>query len=344
MQNASFVAIFLTGLLTGGLTCLAVQGGLLAATIAQREEERLKQQAGRSGAALPIVWFLAAKLAAYILLGVLLGWFGSLFDLSLGVKLAMQFAVVIFMIGTAGALLDLHPFFRYFVIQPPKFLMRMVRNKSKSRDAFAPAILGAFTVFIPCGTTQAMMALAIASGSPFRGAGIMFSFVLGTTPLFFLLGYFAARLGDARSRKFLRVAALAVAVLALFNLNNALALTGKPITFGQLAKSAACMVAYCGPDEGTAAPAAGVRAEITIGTYGYSPNSISLKKDSDVTIKLFNKDGTSCAQAFTIPSLRIQKLVPVGQTEEITFHTPSEPTRIAFMCSMGMYRGIINVN
>ena len=323
---------------------MAVQGGLLAAAIAQREEERIKQQAGRSGAALSISWFLAAKLAAYILLGALLGWFGSLFDLSLGVKLAMQFAVVVFMIGTAGALLDVHPFFRYFIIQPPRFLMRLVRNKSKSRDAFTPAILGAFTVFIPCGTTQAMMALAIASGSPFWGAGIMFAFVLGTSPLFFFLGYFATRLGDVWSKKFLRVSALAVIVLALFNLNNALALTGKPITFGQLAKSAACTVAYCSSESETAAPAADVRAEIAIRSDGYSPNIINLKKDSDVTITLVNKDNTSCAQAFTIPSLQIQKLVPVGQTQEVTFHTPSKPTQIAFMCSMGMYRGVINVN
>ncbi len=37
MGNTNLLAIFLTGLITGGLTCMAVQGGLLAATIAQRE-------------------------------------------------------------------------------------------------------------------------------------------------------------------------------------------------------------------------------------------------------------------------------------------------------------------
>lgn len=51
--------IFLTGLFTGGLTCLAVQGGLLAATLAQREEERLKNQVEKSGNALPIISFLS---------------------------------------------------------------------------------------------------------------------------------------------------------------------------------------------------------------------------------------------------------------------------------------------
>ena len=112
MENTSFVAIFLTGLLTGGLSCLAVQGGLLAFTIAQREEERLKDKAGK-GSPAPILWFLLAKLVAYTILGLLLGWFGSLFSLSLTVKLVMQFAVIVFMFGTAmSCLMSI----RFFVI------------------------------------------------------------------------------------------------------------------------------------------------------------------------------------------------------------------------------------
>lgn len=179
--------IFLTGLLTGGLTCLAVQGGLLATTIAQRHEEKLKDEVRQTGKALPILSFLGAKLIAYTLLGFLLGMVGSVAQLSLTAKMIMQVTVVIFMLGTAGNLLNLHPIFRYFIIQPPRFLTRLVRKESKSKNIFAPAILGAFTIFIPCGTTQAMMALAIASGNPWGGAAILFAFVLGTSPLFFIL-------------------------------------------------------------------------------------------------------------------------------------------------------------
>ncbi|MBI5530034.1 MAG: sulfite exporter TauE/SafE family protein [Candidatus Doudnabacteria bacterium] len=343
MQNTSFIAIFLTGLLTGGLTCLAVQGGLLASTIAQREEERLKGEA-QKGTAAPILWFLLAKLVAYTILGLLLGWFGSLFALSLTVKLVMQFAVVIFMFGTAMALLDVHPFFRYFIIQPPKFLTRLVRKQSKSKDIFAPAILGAFTVFIPCGTTQAMMALAIASGSAIRGAGIMYAFVLGTSPIFFLLGYFATRLGDFWHKKFFRAAAFAIILLSLFNLNNALALTGKPISLTDIGSRAFCAIAYCPSGNQTAVGETNSNITLTIGASGYSPNSFSVPKDSDIKIKLVNQGGSSCVQDFTIPSLGVQKVVPLGSSGEVTFHSPSKPTQIAFMCSMGMYRGTINVN
>src|SRR6266566_5075718 len=98
MNTSNLIGIFLTGLITGGLTCMAVQGGLLAATIAQREEERLKEKTKQSGNALPILAFLIAKLAAYTILGFLLGWLGSAFQLSLMAKTIMQFAVAVFMI------------------------------------------------------------------------------------------------------------------------------------------------------------------------------------------------------------------------------------------------------
>src|SRR5581483_357219 len=160
-NSSNLWTIFLTGLFVGGLTCMAVQGGLLAATIAQREEERLKEDA-KNGAIFPIVAFIVAKLVAYTVIGFLLGLLGSAFQLSLSVRTILQFAVVIFMVGTALNILEVHPIFRYFVIQPPRFLTRLVRNQSKSKNIFAPALLGAFTVFIPCGTTQAMLALAIA--------------------------------------------------------------------------------------------------------------------------------------------------------------------------------------
>src|SRR5258706_179681 len=100
MGNTNLITIFFTGLITGGLTCMAVQGGLLATTIAQSEEERLKEKATK-GSALPILAFIIAKLAAYTLLGFLLGLLGSAFQLSLGAKTIMQFAIGFFMIGTA---------------------------------------------------------------------------------------------------------------------------------------------------------------------------------------------------------------------------------------------------
>jgi heme/copper-type cytochrome/quinol oxidase subunit 2 len=219
-----------------------------------------------------------------------------------------------------------------------------VRNISKSRDTFGPALLGAFTIFIPCGTTQAMMALAIASGHPLRGAGILYAFILGTVPLFFILGYFATKLGEFWNKKFLKVAAVAIILLAVFNLNNAWALTGSSTTLGTIAKASWCAIAYCGQTTPAEyAVATDNSPTITIDSFGYSPNQLNVKAGQDVNLTLVNKGGFSCVQAFTIPSLKIQKVVAPGSTAQVSFKAPSLPTKLAFMCSMGMYRGTINV-
>ncbi len=349
-------AIFLTGLFAGALTCLAVQGGLLATSIAQRssfakasrnKEEELKHKF-QSGNALPILSFIVAKLGAYTILGLLLGWFGSLFQLSLNANIVLQLAVGIFMIGTALNLLNVHPIFRYFIIQPPRFLTRMVRNQSKSKDFFGPGILGAFTVFIPCGVTQGMMALAIASGNPLSGAAIMFAFVLGTSPLFFILGYLATRLGEAMHQKFMKFAAYAIIVLAVFNINNTIALTGSNLTLNNIWTNFYCTVTFCdrdfGPSAAQAINGAVTDTTITIDTNGYTPNNLTVKAGSKVTLNIVNKGGSGCVQAFTLPKYNIQKIVPIGSSDTVTFTAPNEPgTQLAFMCSMGMFRGVINV-
>ena len=318
--------IFLTGLFTGGLTCLAVQGGLLASTIAQREEEKLN--------ALPTIFFLGSKLIAYTILGFLLGWLGSVFQISLTLKAVMQLAAAVFMLGTAGNLLELHPLFRYFAIQPPKFLTRLVRNQAKSKDFFAPALLGALTVFIPCGTTQAMMALAVASGSPILGATILFVFVLGTSPIFFALGYFATKLGDALHQKFMKVAALAIILLALYNAQGGITLLGSDIY---------CTISFCGHPAVAAAGSVVQETTVNIESTGYNPSNLTIKAGSAVTLHLNNSGGRGCTQAFTIPQLGIQRVVPFGSSDTITFTAPSQPGRLAFMCSMGMFRGEFNV-
>jgi uncharacterized protein len=344
MGNTNLIAIFLTGLITGGLTCMAVQGGLLAATLAQREQEILEKKVKGDGNALPIIAFLITKLIAYTLLGFALGLLGSVFQLSITAKVIMQVAVAVFMIGTALNLLEVHPIFRYFAIQPPRFLTRIVRKQSKSASLFAPATLGAFTVFIPCGTTQAMMALAIASGTPLYGALIMFAFILGTSPLFFILGYFTTKLGEMFQQKFMKVAALAIIILAVFNLNNAVALSGSKYTFENISKNIWCIFAVCSPSRNNiTADNTQNNQTITIESNGYSPNQINVKAGSTVTIKLKNENGYGCVQAFNIPSLNIQKVVPVGSTDTISFTAPNKIGQIPFMCSMGMYRGVINV-
>lgn len=333
MPNTNLLTIFLTGLLTGGLTCLAVQGGLLATAIAQRHEG---EQESKPNKTLPIVAFLVAKLIAYTILGFTLGWLGSFFTLSFTVRVILQILIALFMIGTALSLLDVHPIFRYFVIQPPRFLTKMVRNKAKSADIFTPALLGLMTIFIPCGTTQAMMALAISTGSSLAGTLIMFSFILGTIPLFFILGYTANSLSAKWQKNFYRAAAILIIALSLFSINSAIALSGSTWNFSSLTQNISNQKV---DDQAITED----KITINISNNDYEPKSINIKAGDLVTLTLKNDGAYSCAQAFTIPKLNIEKVVRPGTEEVVQFQAPDDAGKIAFTCSMGMYRGVINV-
>jgi sulfite exporter TauE/SafE len=241
-----FVA-FITGLTTGGLSCLAVQGGLLASSLANQLEKDVAEQnyneKGKNQAkkhiATPIILFLAAKLAAYTLLGALLGILGSVFQLTPLTRALMQFAIGIFMIGSALRMLNVHPIFRHFAFEPPAFLRRFIRRKaSNNRTAIlTPLLLGFLTVLIPCGVTQAMMAVAVSTADPLRGAALMFSFVLGTSPVFFVVSYYATKLGSKMEKYFMRTVAIVLLILGLLAIDTGLNLAGSPISATRLSAS-----------------------------------------------------------------------------------------------------------
>lgn len=329
MENMiNYWTLFLTGLFTGGLTCLAVQGGLLATSLAQRSVHH-DEKTDKGTRALPLIVFLGAKLVAYTIFGVLLGWLGSLVQVSLGTQVIMQVLVGIFMFGTALNILEVHPIFRYFALQPPRFLTSRLRHVSKSAQYFAPALLGGMTIFIPCGTTQAMMALAVGSGNALVGGMILFSFILGTIPVFFILGYYATRLDERMHRLFLKVTAVILIVLACVTLRNSLALSGVNLSSASTQSNTV--------DQPV------TDATVTFLQTSYSPQKITVSTGAKVTLHLNNQSGSGCIQAFTIPTFGIQKIVPVGTRAVVTFTAPQKPQQIEFMCSMGMYRGVIDV-
>lgn len=332
--------IFLTGLTVGGLTCLAVQGGLLASVITAREEEASTNT--KKHALYATAVFLISKLVAYALLGFILGAFGGALNISGNVQTLMQFLAGIYMIAVALSLLNIHPIFRYAIIQPPRFLTKLIKNQSKSRDIFAPALLGAMTVFIPCGTTLAMEALAISSANPLIGASILAIFILGTIPLFFGIGLLTSIMGEAFKTKFLKLAAVAVIYLGITSVNGALVALGSPITLQTIGENFLVSSASESPEGLYEQAPISQNAEIVVTSNGYSPNYIRVKKGSPVTLRLTSKDAYSCASAFRIPSLGISKNLKPTETKTITF-TATKSGRIPFSCSMGMFRGVIEV-
>lgn len=327
--------IFITGLTVGGLTCLAVQGGLLASVIAERDKKHT-------------IWatasFLLSKLVSYTILGFILGAFGGALNINPIVQTIMQLLAGLYMIAVALNLLNIHPIFRYVIIQPPRFLTRLVKNQSKSKDLFAPGILGAMTVFIPCGTTIAMETLAIASANALFGAAIMAAFVLGTMPLFVGVGLFTSIFQG----KFLKLAAFVVLYLGITSLNGSLLAMGSPVTLQSIRDAIPIQIDFSG-DNSTALASSllpvidGVQtANIAVFPNGYSPSYIQVKSGVPVKLNLSTTGGFGCTVGFRIPKFGIAKDLS-RQNQTIVEFTPQKSEKITWTCSMGMYRGIIEV-
>ena len=346
-NRMNFGLIFMTGLTTGGLTCLAIQGGLLATALARPVVIAGSGNSSQTGIDLaknlwPVIYFLAAKLLAHTLLGSLLGALGSVMQLAPSTSAIMQLLAGSFMIATALNMGNVHPIFRYAVIQPPKALTRLVRNQAKTRDVFTPVLLGFMTVLIPCGTTQAMELLAISSGSAILGALIMAVFVVGTSPTFLALGFLATRLRGQFQSLLAIGAALAILVLGVLSIDAGLNLLGSPLAPRRLVAA----LFQSGDRMATTAVARdlGSLQEITIDARnaGYFPNNIRAQAGKPIRLRLVSVDTYACTRAFVIPSLGIHNILPTSG--ETIVEVPAQSAgQLFFTCGMGMYSGTIQI-
>lgn len=345
---------FITGLTTGGLSCLAVQGGLLASSLAHQIEQDYVDQAGNKkqkskapvhvNSALPIVLFLTAKLIAYTLLGALLGWLGSYLTLSPMTRAMFLIAIGIFMIGNALRMFNVHPIFRYFSIEPPKFITRYIRRTAKGTDVATPLFLGALTVFIPCGVTQAMMATALASGSAAMGAALMFAFILGTSPVFFIVAYFTTELGAKLEKFFMRFVATVLLILGLVTLDGGLNVLGSPLSFQNMTRNW-----FPSQSESTAAaqssqpsaPEGNGDLTLQVENDGYFPVTLKAPADKALTLDLVTNKTYSCARDFVIPAMNYYQLLPDTGTVQVSIPAQKAGSTLFFTCSMGMYTGQI---
>jgi uncharacterized protein len=341
----NLIPIFITGLTIGGLTCMAVQGGILASLIAAREEKEVQEKQKRKQSLWPVAFFLGAKLIAYTLLGLVLGVVGQALAFTETTQTIMQFVAGIYMIAVALYLFNIHPIFRYVLIQPPKAVRKWAYNQTTRTDVFAPALFGLATIFMPCGTTLAMEALAISSGSAFWGAAIMATFVIATMPVFFGLGWITTVLGDAFQQKFLKVAALVLVYVGVISINGGLNAIGSPITLQSIGRSFYEHSRYANQstEQAGAQIVNGVQAA-TIEVYptSYSPKYLQLKAGVPVELTLNARQGLGCTSIFTIPQLGIRTSLQQTSTQKVTF-IPEQPGRITFTCGMGMYSGVLDV-
>ncbi len=330
-MNQVWLAL-ITGLTSGGISCFAVQGGLLASSLANQE---------KGGQRKAVLAFILGKTIAYTILGGLLGLIGSSLIISPQAQGWMQIFAGFVMLIAVGKLLDLHPLFRQLTFTPPKSVFKILRGESRNEGLISSLILGVMTILIPCGVTQSMMVLSVASGNPFYGALILGAFTLGTTPVFFGLGIASSEILKRPALRYL--AATAIFTLAILSFNTGQILRGSAHTIQNY-----WAVISSGNNS---APSTNVlaettngyqEAEIIVSSKGYKSNVRTLKAGVPVKLKVKTDNTFGCVRAFTIPEYNISKFLPESGETEITF-TLRKTGRLTYTCSMGMFSGTFDV-
>ena len=333
---SSLPVVLLIGITAGFSTCMALVGGLVLGASARFAEKHPSATSIQKFK--PHIFFNIGRIASYFFFGGVIGFAGSFFQLSpivLGI-LTIVVGGVMFLLG--AQLIEISPKLNKINISLPKSISRALGIKEHNEKEYShknSMVLGAMTFFLPCGFTQAMQLYAISTGDPIQGAITMGAFAIGTAPGLLGIGGLTSVVKGAIAKSFFKFAGIIVIALAVYNISNGYNLTG--IVFASPFSSNNSTVS----DPNVTLENGVQIVRMIQDASGYSPNTFTIKKGIPVKWIITSKDVNTCASSIVSSTLNIRASLNLG--ENIFEFTPSETGVIKFSCSMGMYRGTLNV-
>lgn len=185
MNNPIFTMALMTGFL-GSAHCLGMCGGLVTAlsmALPQRVSPFLFLSLYHTG-----------RIITYSLVGLMVGWLGSVLAYANSFHGVMRLALIgsdIFIIaaglGTAG-LFRVINLLHLESSGAATIISRLVGRLNRKPGHLTALPLGLLMGFLPCGFSYAMAITAAQSASPVTGGLTMMLFGMGTTPALFLFG------------------------------------------------------------------------------------------------------------------------------------------------------------
>lgn len=332
---SSLSIVFLVGLTAGISTCMALVGGLVLGSAARFAKQHPQATAMEKFS--PHILFNIGRVVAFFIFGGMIGWVGSILQLSLSVVGFLTILVGLSMLVLGAQLTDIFPRLSQWQFTLPKGIARMMGMDTYKDGEYShknSAILGGMTFFLPCGFTQAMQLYAMSTGSVWSGAITMAVFALGTMPGLLGIGGLSAVVKQKQAKYFFKFAGLTVIALALFNISNGLNLTGLKVSAGNMFVSSQQPV--LGAVEGV---------KVLQATYSVQnmmqPALMTTTVGQPTRLEIAAMDnGAGCMSGVAIPGLtRDSGRLIAGETLVFEF-TPTKPGSYPLVCtSMGMYHG-----
>lgn len=324
--TALFFAGAGTGLLAGGTTCAAVQLGLLTGAVTGGPPGT---RPGR-----PVVAFLGAKLASHTLLGALLGLAGGAVQPGPRTRGALLAAAALLLALFALDLMGAPPVRRLLRRRGPGGEDAHCATPGQGHGR-GPVVLGAATVLVPCGLTLSAELLAVTSRSAPGGAAVMTGFVLGTAPLFGLIGVTVGRSLALLRGRLTGLLAAGLLAVAGWTLLSGLRLGGWLPAGGGGTASAADSARFVRTD------ASGTQV-VTVWALdgGYRPALVTARAGVRTVLVLRTQRTRGHTRAFTIPSRDADVILPESGETRIELGAPG-PGRLRFVCASGHFPGAI---
>lgn len=322
-SDINYGASFIIGIVASLSSCLVVVGAVVMSFAAKYQAHGSFYQRNLK----PHLLFHIGRLLSFFILGGVLGMIGSWFNISDNFMSWFTVFIALVLFWLSLNILGFVPSLSTLGIRMPKKSMGAWKRLQESEHALAPAILGAFTFFLPCGFTQSMQLFAMSSGSFMTGAMTLFLFALGTSPVLLGLGVATTRFKNMKTVVLQKAIGFIVLFFAFYTLSSGLALKGVDINFWSSAGSS-----------GQAVSQGDVQVvEMAVTYRGYEPSSIKLIKGVPVRWVIDGQQVSGCTNEIIVPELDIRKKLVQG--ENIIEFIPTKEGSISFSCWMGMVRG-----
>lgn len=329
-ENIGYSAAFIIGIVASLSTCLAIIGAVVISFGAKYQSLGTKFQRTVK----PHLLFHLGRIGTFFILGGILGLLGSVLKISPTAMAWFSILIALILIWLGLNIIGIAPSITKTGLHMPKSFLKYWNKLQNSEHKYAPALLGGFTFFLPCGFTQSMQLFAMGSGSFWVGGLTLAFFALGTMPVLLGLGIASSKIQNKKNILFKLIIGIIIVLFGWYSLASGFAVLGISIpTLGSKPQDTKVQ-----PSNDQYMSIEQVQnVYMTVDYTGYTPNTIRIKNNIPVRWIIDVKQISGCTNEIIIPTLNISKPLVPGQN--IVTFTPKKKGRIGFSCWMGMVRG-----